>query len=89
MKTIWIYSVHPGYNEHMIPEGYQILSVHTQFGIPQIWVQVDPKNSLVPVWLFCAETGHNFPENIKLTRFIGTFLIESDALVFHLFEIKR
>jgi len=73
--------------DHMIislPEGAEILSVHVQRGTPCMWAAVDPDAPLVGRQFELRETGH------ALTgaegRFVGTFLLQDGALVFHLYE---
>lgn len=68
-----------------LPVGATPLSVHIQNGEPVLWCLVNP---VAPVKLRrfrLAGTGHPI-EAVGLS-FIGTFLVEHDALVFHLFEV--
>lgn len=69
----------------MMPRGAKPLSVHMQNGVPCMWLLVDPSADREERSFHTAGTGHKLPDNIS--AFIGTFLVENDALVFHVFEL--
>jgi hypothetical protein len=85
MTTIYKY-VLPINDEPMIlmPKGANILSVQTQHGEPHIWVEVNPDAPVIERYFCLRGTGHSLRGNEG--RFVGTFLVRDDDLVFHLYE---
>jgi hypothetical protein len=77
--------------EISMPEGSQILAVHTQVNylmqIPCIWAIVDTDAPLITRRLCIRGTGHTFKGNEG--KYIGTFQIDNGALIFHLFEERK
>ncbi len=69
-----------------LPEGAVVLSVHVQRGTPFMWAEVDPAAPFVERRFELRGTGH--PLDGSEGRFVGTFLIRDDSLVFHLYERK-
>jgi len=67
-----------------MPVGYEILSCSVWFGIPCLWVMVDPDVFDVDVNISVQTTGDfsDF-ENLK---FIGTIQIMNGDLFYHVFE---
>lgn len=64
-----------------------VLSVATQDGDPYVWAIVDPSNSVESRSFRLYGTGHPVKnQDYFKSKFIGTFLIRDDSLVFHLFE---
>ena len=47
MKTIWKYNLDPLRSIYPMPDGAELLSVHEQHGVAQLWALVDPSRSLV------------------------------------------
>ena len=86
MRTIYKYPVPLDYGAVDMPRGAEILSVHTQRGLPQMWAIVDPEAPLESRRFHLFGTGHEMPPAAELGRFVGTFLFHDDSLVFHLFE---
>lgn len=88
IKTIWKFPIRT-VDEQMIkiPMDYKLLSVHTQFGDPCIWALVDPEQPKVNCRIKIFGTGHpiDLDDIIKL-KYLGTYLISNDSLVFHVFE---
>jgi len=70
--------------EVLMPRGAVVLSVATQDDHPQMWARVDPAQPMLTRRFHLRGTGH--PLTGEEGRFIGTFLMRSGALVFHLFE---
>ncbi len=84
MKTIWKYELRP-LAEINMPRGAQVLTVQVQNGIPQIWVFVNADYEFEEVRKFITYgTGHKVPDNPG--RYIGTFQLAEEGLVFHVFE---
>jgi hypothetical protein len=87
-KTIYKYTI-PIQDEFELelPKGAQILSVNTQYDIPQIWCLLALPVELEKRKFRLAGTGHAIEGSLNLVH-IGTFQLSNGALVFHLFEIK-
>lgn len=88
MKTIYKYPLEiTDLQEVEIPEGAQILCVKLQKGTLCLWAVVDPAEKLTARRIQILGTGHPIHEpNIE---YIGTFLMNNDSLVFHVFEVLR
>jgi len=89
MKTVWKYTLNSDdVLSFSLPVGSEILSVQEQNGSPQMWVLVNPNESIMETRFFrLAGTGHSIKSPIK--SFIGTFQLYDGELVFHLFEIDK
>jgi hypothetical protein len=70
-----------------LPVGAQPLSVDVQYGKPQMWALVDTSAPTAPQRFRLAGTGH--PLTKDSLEFVGTFLIEEGALVFHVFRVTE
>ena len=89
MKTIWKFPILISSRVNIsIPKNAELLSVQTQRNIPCIWALVDPTEPLETREFEIFGTGHPIKcDNIYISRnFIGTFQVNEDSLVFHLFE---
>lgn len=85
-QTIWKYNVKiDDVQTVAMPEGAKLLSVQVQHNLVTIWAMVDPRNLNVNRIIQMAGTGHDMSERI-MGDFLGTFQIESGALVFHVFD---
>lgn len=83
--VIWKYEVTPNMMLNL-PYDAQVLSVQVQYGKPQMWILLDPDTSKVARRFMSVPTGLEFEVNTNF-KYIGTFLINNDSLVFHLFEV--
>lgn len=86
--VIWKYEI-PVAGEFSleIPISYQFLHVDTQRGVPMLWVMVDPEAPKRPINFFVAATGQSLPVGVGLMGVhVGTFQVENETLVFHLFK---
>lgn len=93
MKTIYKYKISiTDFQDYSMSADAEILSVHKQRGEIQMWAIADPSKDQVKRTFKLFTTGEPFREldnwNWKLD-FIGTFMIQDDDLVFHLFEVKE
>lgn len=85
---IWKYPVEAtGIQSLEVPKGATLLTVQTQFGIPQIWVLCEPENPKEIRTISMYGTGHQIPNDPG--KYIGTFQIEDGKLIFHIFEPKN
>ncbi len=66
-----------------MPDGAQIISVDVQREIPCLWAIVDPAAALVDRNFVLRGTGHELG---IVGGHVGSFLLYSGAIVFHLFE---
>lgn len=88
-KMIWKYLVAEGLFGRMMPKGAQVLSVHIQHGMPQMWVLVDPAMESEERLFVAIGTGHRH-EVVDLSgRFIGTYIYPDSHDAYHLFEIDK
>lgn len=84
-KTVWKFKLDVDDEiEIVMPKGSKVLHVDTQFGVPMLWALCDPKADQEVRSFRIAGTGHPLPEDDLVH--LGTFLIYSGRLVFHLFE---
>lgn len=67
-----------------LPEGAKILTVQTQNGEPFLWAEVEPDNPSSPRTIATHGTGHTLPKEVR--RYIATYKMMGDSLVFHVFE---
>ena len=86
MKTIWKYEITPALNEIEIPINAEFLSLHTKNGLPCMWFLVETENSREFRRFEVYGTGHEINVSMFQRNFIGTFLVNYDSLVFHVFE---
>lgn len=85
-KQIWKYQLLTiGINEIEMPKGAKILSLQMNNKIPCIWAIVNPNAEKEIRRFNIYGTGHNITEDDL--KYIGTFQMHNDMLVFHLFEI--
>ena len=86
MKSIYKYQLPIGGRVPIkMPKGAKILSLHTQRDAPCIWVEVDTEEPAIKIHHFRVYgTGHGLPDNPG--THIGTFLVEKDNFVFHVYE---
>lgn len=86
MQTIWKCELDPNKGFIIdIPRVHTILSVAVQKGKPVLWAMVDPRTDIIEKTVKVIGTGWRLTEGEFLGRFVGTFLLESDGLVFHVF----
>lgn len=90
MKTIFKYPLRvDDYQTVIMPRGAQILTVQAQREIPCVWALVETNNEPEERHFRIAGTGHRMNAKDKFLRYLGTFQIMRDDLVFHVFEIER
>lgn len=68
-----------------MPQGAEILCLHTQNVTPCIWALVNPDAPVSKRTFEIFGTGHNIPEANR--KYIGTYQLRSGDLVFHCFEL--
>ena len=83
MKTVWKYTLSP-VSYLMIPKGSKVLFVDNQKEIAQLWALVDPSQEKESREFVVYGTGHDVPDNPG--NYVGSFLMSSGSLVFHVFE---
>lgn len=85
---IYKYDVTPGEFTLELPWKAQILCVQVQNNTPRLWVQfASGSTPCIERYFRCVPTGVEFNDNPNCyCDYIGTFQIDSGALVFHLFE---
>ena len=70
-----------------LPEGSQILHIDSQQGQPMLWALVNPDAPMEKRRFRFAGTGHPITEDPDNLIHRGTFKMQGDALIFHIFEI--
>lgn len=89
MKTIWKYDVPLDVDDFTldVPEGSEILCLKTQNNIPHLWFLIDVANinKLETRTFYIQETEYSFQDYNKM-KYVGTFMMRQDRLVWHLFE---
>jgi hypothetical protein len=74
-----------------LPRGARFLSLQVQNGQPQSWWLVDPNpdpldGPLETVNLIVVGTGHQWDDRLDHWEFLGTFQLETEGFVGHLFR---
>lgn len=72
-----------------MPAGAQILTVQTQYGVPQLWALCDTTLPLTPRIFHIYGTGNVIRHSVAAGWYVGTFQLSDGALVFHVFEIEK
>jgi len=63
---------------------FQVLSIQVQNGIACMWLSVDTRFEKQKVKIHIYGTGQKISDELSLMH-AGTFMIENDYLVFHVF----
>lgn len=89
MPVIWKYGI-PCDDRFMLslPLGARVLCVQSQSGVPCLWAVVDPERPTQMRHFSLVATGEPRPGS-ELNRYIGTFQLPDDTLVYHLFEDRH
>lgn len=89
MKTIWKYPIPVTGDFNLdLPAGAEILTVHTQGGYPKIWALVNPDIKTENRKFIIKPTGYSYFDS-KNMQYIGTFFLDDELTVWHLFEILK
>ena len=84
MMTIWKFPLRIDDEQEIeLPPESTLLSVHLQNGQPCLWALVEDRDRTSRRIIQMRGTGHNCED---AGEFVGTFLIENDGLVFHVFD---
>ena len=87
METIYKYPIKvTDLQEVYMPTGAEVLAVQCVNGVPYIWAKVNPKNEILACRFRLFGTGHPIEDNFK-GKYINTFQMERQNLVFHLFQL--
>ena len=87
MTTIWKFSLVVVDEQSIeMPYGAEILTVQMQKGIPCLWAKVDPQNKITTRKIAMHGTGHTCRED--LGKYIGSFQMHNENLIFHTFEVQ-
>lgn len=70
--------------EIAMPQHARILAIQMQHNVPCLWAVVDTEYAMVSRRFRVFGTGR--PMDKDYTRFIGTFQMDNESLVFHVFE---
>ena len=87
MTTIWKYELAVGdVQEVKMPSKHEVLTVAMQNGVPCIWVKVEEGSEPVLVKIHTYGTGHPIMDTIFDGEYIGSYMLQGEALVFHVFQ---
>ncbi len=87
-RTIWKFPLYVTDAQTIpVPQGAKFLAVQVQAGEPCLWAMVNPDAPKVPVEIRIHGTGHALPDDSTHYDYIGTFQLDSGALVFHVFRV--
>ncbi len=87
MKIVWKFSLEPvKFQKIKMPKNSTILTIHGQRQSLCLWVLVENSKEVEDRFFAIVETGQPVPSNIL--RYIGSFQIEEENLVGHVFETK-
>lgn len=67
-----------------MPKGAEVLTVQMQRGSPCLWARVDPEEQVEKRKFVIHGTGHPVPSSTG--KYIATFQVDDETLVFHVFE---
>ena len=82
---VFKYELDPSTQKLELPVAAQVLTVQVQNGCPYIWALVDETLTTTETRYFpIYGTGHRMRSGPR--TYVGTFQLESGALVFHVFE---
>ena len=85
MISIWKYDLQTtGKQTIRMPAGAEILTVQTQKGEPRLWARVDTNSPEEDRVIITRGTGH--PLSTEAEKYISTYKLSGDNLVFHVFE---
>lgn len=85
--AVWKYPIQlGGHTRHLMPEGAKVIFAATQYNQPCIWAEVDVDAPKVGRTFFTFGTGWEIPDQEKLGRYVGSFLIDNGQLVQHCYE---
>ena len=88
MKVIWKYEITENSKISIeMPKDAEILDVQVQDSVPCIWALVEPKAEPISRMFEIFGTGHTMQDVPYKRKYIGTFQLSGDRLVYHLFEI--
>ena len=87
MKTVFKYELA---SEIEMPEGAEILSLHSQRDMAYIWALVNPEARMIKRHFLILGTGHPVPQDgeLRKEKFVGTILVQHGSLVFHVWEVE-
>lgn len=90
MRTIFKYMIPQTQTFTLsLPKGARILSLQLQRGIPVMWATVETDLPMEDRKFLIVETGEEIPKDLfVVSDYIGTYQMEHETLVFHLFEIQ-
>lgn len=87
MRVIWKYELPiAGTARLTMPAKSGILSVQVQQGRPHLWALVDPEATMTEKVFHVVGTGNPIPDYPG--RFVDTFQLVDQGLVFHVFEAR-
>ena len=85
MVSIWKFALQTIDKQKIkMPVGAELLTVQVQNGEPCLWARVDTEEPIEPRQIAIHGTGHELPDSTR--KYIGTYQMAGDTLIFHVFE---
>lgn len=85
--AVWKFELNPGEVTILMPIGAKPLAVNMQGRKLCLWAEVDPLAAKEARHFVTYGTGH--PMLDLPHTFIGTFFLDDNSFVFHVFEVKK
>lgn len=79
MKIVYKYPVESWSEIKQLHEGYEVVAVAEQFGVPTVWISQDTSKIMVPVVFSRIATGEYYDEHSR--EIVGTAFCQ--GLVWH------
>lgn len=88
MKVIHKQELNFGIARVYMPNGYRVVEVAPQNGVPCIWYEFDPElqKDKTEKEFSVFGTGHLIPDNM---RYVGTFHLPDQLFVGHVYEEEK
>lgn len=87
-KTVWKFELSVNGNQELeLREGYEILALQTQNGVPCLWILINPEAPKEKETFEIYGTGHPINYDMGIDReYVGTWQEQGGSYVWHLFK---
>jgi len=87
MRTVWKYLIYPETFTISVPDSAILRHVEAKGNEPFMWLEVDTDKAHKTRTFRAFATGESLDKYPAHLEYCGSFLLEKDTLVFHLYEI--